>query len=245
LQAYSPYFQTVREPPSLLAFWVLLIDRSFFSAITYIITGKKHHVSIFPKSPQDGDKNGNVKAGTVIDRTITNPFTFDWYLQSVSLPRFFRLNDVANEVCSVSCSTLLSSALVVPLTTPFSSTIRSSLLTFFKNSSTTCAFCFAASDVTVLLTSSLSSSGVTPTLAAPVPSASRLPATTPTSSALVQLSFSVRPTRTTFRRWRVENAISLRGSCSESTVLVFRKRHPSLRSRHLSLSPKLTRSYVR
>ncbi|GAA6012880.1 hypothetical protein JCM11491_006211 [Sporobolomyces phaffii] len=58
------------------------IHPTFKPAITYIITGKKHHISIFPKSPQDGDKNGNVKAGTVVDRVITNPFTFDWYLQS-------------------------------------------------------------------------------------------------------------------------------------------------------------------
>ncbi|GAA5876643.1 hypothetical protein JCM16303_003610 [Sporobolomyces ruberrimus] len=50
--------------------------------ITYITVGKQHHVSLFPKNPQDGDRNNNVKAGTLVDQVITSPFTFDWYLQS-------------------------------------------------------------------------------------------------------------------------------------------------------------------
>ncbi|GAA5839913.1 hypothetical protein JCM3766R1_004719 [Sporobolomyces carnicolor] len=57
------------------------IDPEFKPALTFIIVGKKHHISIFPKNPRDGDRNGNVTAGTIVDTTITNPLTFDWYMQ--------------------------------------------------------------------------------------------------------------------------------------------------------------------
>lgn len=51
--------------------------------ITFIVCGKRHHVSIFPFSSQDGDsRTGNVKAGTTIDTDITSSFQFDWYCQS-------------------------------------------------------------------------------------------------------------------------------------------------------------------
>lgn len=60
-------------------------------ALTFIIVGKKHHISIFPKNPRDGDRNGNVTAGTIVDTTITNPLTFDWYMQPVS-PAFLSVH---------------------------------------------------------------------------------------------------------------------------------------------------------
>lgn len=49
--------------------------------ITYIVAQKKHHVRMFPAS-NEGDRNGNVVPGTVIDRDITHPFLFDFYLNS-------------------------------------------------------------------------------------------------------------------------------------------------------------------
>ncbi|GAA5844204.1 hypothetical protein JCM11251_006715 [Rhodosporidiobolus azoricus] len=62
------------------------IDANFRPSITYLICGKRHHISLFP-SPSDGEaasdrKTGNVKAGTTVDTEIVNPFTFDWYTLS-------------------------------------------------------------------------------------------------------------------------------------------------------------------
>ncbi|GJN91402.1 hypothetical protein Rhopal_004423-T1 [Rhodotorula paludigena] len=59
------------------------IDVNFKPKITFIVCGKKHHISIFPDRPQDSDgKTGNVPAGTTIDTVITSPFQFDWYTQA-------------------------------------------------------------------------------------------------------------------------------------------------------------------
>ncbi|GAA5989351.1 hypothetical protein JCM11641_002771 [Rhodosporidiobolus odoratus] len=58
------------------------IDTSFKPKITYIVAGKRHKISLFPASPQASDRNGNVKAGTVVDTGVVSPFNFDFYLQS-------------------------------------------------------------------------------------------------------------------------------------------------------------------
>jgi len=49
--------------------------------ITVIVVGKRHHVRFFPH-PNQADRSGNCPAGTVIDREVTNPAEFDFYLQS-------------------------------------------------------------------------------------------------------------------------------------------------------------------
>ncbi|KAL8293674.1 hypothetical protein RQP46_000375 [Phenoliferia psychrophenolica] len=58
------------------------IKADFKPLITYIVCGKRHHISFFPDQPKDADRNGNVKAGTTCDTGITSPFQFDWYCQS-------------------------------------------------------------------------------------------------------------------------------------------------------------------
>jgi len=50
--------------------------------ITVIVVGKRHHVRFFPISQDRGDRSGNCPAGTVIDRDVTHPLEFDFYLQS-------------------------------------------------------------------------------------------------------------------------------------------------------------------
>ncbi|KAI0750722.1 argonaute-like protein [Daedaleopsis nitida] len=52
--------------------------------ITFIVVGKRHHVRFFPQRPEDAERSGNCPAGTVIDRDITHPTEFDFYLQSHS-----------------------------------------------------------------------------------------------------------------------------------------------------------------
>lgn len=52
---------------------------------TVIVVAKRHHVRFFPRTPEEagqGDKSGNLPAGTVVDSDITNPAEFDFYLQS-------------------------------------------------------------------------------------------------------------------------------------------------------------------
>ncbi|ORY67946.1 Piwi domain-domain-containing protein [Leucosporidium creatinivorum] len=51
--------------------------------LTYIVCGKRHHMSFFPKNDVDAArKNGNCKAGTTIDTDVTSAYSFDWYTQS-------------------------------------------------------------------------------------------------------------------------------------------------------------------
>ncbi|TFK75842.1 argonaute-like protein [Pluteus cervinus] len=50
--------------------------------ITFVVVGKRHHIRFFPVNPKDADRSGNCPAGTVIDREITHPTEFDFYLQS-------------------------------------------------------------------------------------------------------------------------------------------------------------------
>lgn len=43
---------------------------------------KRHHARFFPLTPNDTDRSGNCLAGTVVDKVITHPTEFDFYLQS-------------------------------------------------------------------------------------------------------------------------------------------------------------------
>jgi len=50
--------------------------------LTVVIVGKRHHNRFFPANERDADRSGNAPAGLVIDREITNPVEFDFFLQS-------------------------------------------------------------------------------------------------------------------------------------------------------------------
>ncbi|KAM7204279.1 Piwi domain containing protein [Naviculisporaceae sp. PSN 640] len=47
--------------------------------MTIIIATKRHHIRFFPER---GDKNGNAFPGTVVEREVTHPFHYDFYLCS-------------------------------------------------------------------------------------------------------------------------------------------------------------------
>jgi eukaryotic translation initiation factor 2C len=49
---------------------------------TIIICGKRHHTRFFASNPQDADRSGNPINGTVVDRGITDPHLWDFYLQA-------------------------------------------------------------------------------------------------------------------------------------------------------------------
>lgn len=53
--------------------------------ITIVIVGKRHHTRFFPCSAADGDRNGNCRQGTVVDRGITEEGSWDCYLLSHSV----------------------------------------------------------------------------------------------------------------------------------------------------------------
>ncbi|KAJ3099460.1 hypothetical protein HDU96_010697 [Phlyctochytrium bullatum] len=50
--------------------------------LTFVIVNKRHGTRFFVKNSQDGDRKGNVMAGTVVDSGITHPFEFDFFLNS-------------------------------------------------------------------------------------------------------------------------------------------------------------------
>ncbi|KAJ3847737.1 argonaute-like protein [Lentinula lateritia] len=60
-------------------------DLKIAPKITFIIVGKRHHYRFFPLNPQnktEADPKGNCLAGTVVDKGITHPLEFDFYLLS-------------------------------------------------------------------------------------------------------------------------------------------------------------------
>ncbi|KAI0401714.1 ribonuclease H-like domain-containing protein [Xylaria palmicola] len=50
--------------------------------ISLIIAGKRHHTRFYPTNLGDADRSGNPKAGTVVDRGITEARSWDFFLQA-------------------------------------------------------------------------------------------------------------------------------------------------------------------
>ncbi|KAJ1989793.1 hypothetical protein H4R33_001934 [Dimargaris cristalligena] len=50
--------------------------------ITIIVCQKRHHMRFSPLNRSRGDRSGNCPAGTVVDRDVTHPTEFDFFLQS-------------------------------------------------------------------------------------------------------------------------------------------------------------------
>ncbi|KAI1333450.1 Piwi domain-containing protein [Xylariaceae sp. FL0016] len=49
---------------------------------TVIIATKRHHIRFFPKDRNSGDRNNNPLPGTLVERDVTHPHHFDFYLCS-------------------------------------------------------------------------------------------------------------------------------------------------------------------
>ncbi|KAG0371264.1 eukaryotic translation initiation factor 2C, 2 [Mortierella sp. AD032] len=58
------------------------LDANYQPTITFVVVQKRHHARFFPTRHDEGDRNGNCMAGTVVDTGIVHPFEFDFYLQS-------------------------------------------------------------------------------------------------------------------------------------------------------------------
>lgn len=50
--------------------------------ITIVIVGKRHHTRFYVTKATEGDRSGNPKAGTVVDRGVTEARSWDFFLQS-------------------------------------------------------------------------------------------------------------------------------------------------------------------
>ena len=59
-------------------------DKTFKCNFTVIVAEKRHHTRFFPMGAPAADKNGNPVPGTVVDRDVTHPFEYDFYLNSHS-----------------------------------------------------------------------------------------------------------------------------------------------------------------
>lgn len=50
--------------------------------LTVVIVGKRHHTRFYPTQDADADRSGNSKAGTVVDRGVTEARNWDFFLQA-------------------------------------------------------------------------------------------------------------------------------------------------------------------
>ncbi|GAB7359383.1 hypothetical protein MBLNU230_g6034t1 [Neophaeotheca triangularis] len=73
--AWEQYEETHRAAPTL---------QQVPFELTYVVVGKRHNVRFFPKDDdgQNRHRNGNVKPGLVVERVVTHPDKFDFFLQS-------------------------------------------------------------------------------------------------------------------------------------------------------------------
>ncbi|KAJ3033910.1 eukaryotic translation initiation factor 2C, 2 [Rhizophlyctis rosea] len=59
-----------------------LVQDKYTPNITFVTVQKRHSARFMPMRHGDGDRSGNVKAGTVVDQVVVHPYEFDFYLNS-------------------------------------------------------------------------------------------------------------------------------------------------------------------
>ncbi|KAL7241436.1 hypothetical protein ACSBR1_014097 [Camellia fascicularis] len=59
-----------------------IYEEHYRPTITLVVAQKRHQTRLFPEKMKDGGSTGNVPPGTVVDKKITHPFEFDFYLCS-------------------------------------------------------------------------------------------------------------------------------------------------------------------
>jgi eukaryotic translation initiation factor 2C len=58
------------------------LSATFNPKFTVVICSKRHHFRFFPADKQGSDRNGNPVPGTIVDKDITHPKHYDFYLNS-------------------------------------------------------------------------------------------------------------------------------------------------------------------
>ena len=56
-------------------------QKPYTPKLTIVICGKRHQTRFYPVEAENADRNGNPRAGTVVDRGITAAHEFDFFLQ--------------------------------------------------------------------------------------------------------------------------------------------------------------------
>lgn len=62
--------------------------------ITFVICAKRHNMRFFATADSDKDRTGNLPAGTVVDRSVTHPFAFDFFREFIRASRKRLYNDL-------------------------------------------------------------------------------------------------------------------------------------------------------
>ena len=68
------------------------LGKEYKPPITFVVVQKRHHTRFFQSEngdPNDYDRNGNVKAGTIVDIHITHPTYIEFYLVSYASIQVF------------------------------------------------------------------------------------------------------------------------------------------------------------
>lgn len=58
------------------------IQTGYRPRILVCVCARRHNTRFFAKSPGDADRSGNLPAGLVVDKTVTHPYAFDFFLQA-------------------------------------------------------------------------------------------------------------------------------------------------------------------
>lgn len=58
------------------------LEAGYTPPITFVVAQKRHHTRFNPDNPRDGDRNGNIMPGTVVDTGIVGPNDFEFFLNS-------------------------------------------------------------------------------------------------------------------------------------------------------------------
>lgn len=100
----NPWFKSMKQPPEHVVYFrdgvsegqfafvleqevkdmkkILKEDWGIEPKFTVIVATKRHHVRFFPNERAAGDKNGNPLPGTLVERDVTHPHHWDFYLCS-------------------------------------------------------------------------------------------------------------------------------------------------------------------
>jgi len=58
------------------------VKEGFKPKVTFLIVQKRNHVRLFLQDPSQGDREGRLQAGTVVDNAICSPHDFDFFMCS-------------------------------------------------------------------------------------------------------------------------------------------------------------------
>ncbi|WVF69798.1 hypothetical protein IAT40_004577 [Kwoniella sp. CBS 6097] len=58
------------------------MDPKYKPKITFVVCAKRHHMRFFATSDGERDRTGNLPPGTCVDKDVTHPYAFDFYLQA-------------------------------------------------------------------------------------------------------------------------------------------------------------------